>query len=262
MHLHQFGDNQTLNLDLILALSLPLLRFRSRASRLHLTLSLLRRRRRLRLRLRLLAHIPRPLPLRKPDLILHAGDTLTPLGLGHADPPFSVRLGRHEDDLPLARGQQVPDDEVVRVPLQRGARLVDQQRRVGLELEGDDHAPVGGPAVDEAVEEFRDGVQVDDEFLAVGGRLGVVVARVYLGLCDCGGITRSGILGGGGSGGGGAATGRDFRGLDLMLRHAVPRDEEVADGGGEVEQGVRAQRSHDLREGAQLEEVLGYGGEG
>lgn len=46
-----------------------------------------------------------------------------------------------------------------------------------------------------------------------------------------------------------------------MLGHAVARDEEVADGGGEVEQRVRAQRLHQVRERAQLEQVLGHGRE-
>jgi hypothetical protein len=218
MQHHQLGDNQALNLHIPPSLAL------------------------------LLSFLL--LPLCESDLPLLPGQRLAPLRPGHADPPLVRRLGRDEDNLPLARREQVADDQVVCVALQGRARLVHEQVGVRLELERHDHAALGGPAVDQPVQELGDRVEVDDEFFRLAGRLFVVVAGVHV----VEGVVRRLLCRG--------QARRDLRRLDLVLGHAIARNEKVAHGRGQVEQRIGAQRLHQVRQCAELEDVLRHGGEG
>lgn len=161
----------------------------------------------------------------------------------HAQPGVGA-AGADKDHLPLARGQQVADDEVVLVAVERVARLADEEGRVRLELVRDDHA-LGRPAVDEVLEELGHGVEVDDEALGAGdARRGVEVVKLLvrvLGL-DCG---HNGV-----------------GGLDLVLGHALRRHEKVGHGGGQVQQAPGPEGPHEARQGAQLVQVVADGDEG
>lgn len=158
----------------------------------------------------------------------------------HAQPGVGA-AGADKDHLPLARGQQVADDEVVLVAVERVARLADEDGRVRLELVRDDHA-LGRPAVDEVLEELGHGVEVDDEALGAGdARRGVKVVKL---LVHVGGDNDS------------------VGGLDLVLGHALRRHEKVRHGGGQVQQAPGPQGPHEARQGAQLVQVVADGDEG
>lgn len=146
----------------------------------------------------------------------HAREAFGPAIGRHADPLLTLHLG-DEDDLPLARVEQVTNDEVVRVLLQGILGLLDQDGGVCLQLEAHYDA-VRGPAVDQLLQELGYGLEVDDQLAA---------------LCASG----RGVLG---EVGGGVLMGKVLVGLYLVLDHAMAGHEEVGDGGGEVEHGTRA----------------------
>lgn len=190
-----------------------------------------------------------PLAVGGADELLVAAGRLAPAGPGDADPAVAL-VGSDKDDLPLARREQVANDEVVLVPVQRVLGLVHQDGRVRLELERDDHA-LGRPAVDQVLEELGHGVEVDDEPLAArhaGRRVKVVKGLLVLDR------RRLVLLVGQGVGGVGA--------LDLVLGHAVLGHEEIRHGRGQVQQAVGAEGVHELGYRPQLVQVVGDGDKG
>ncbi|EGX95325.1 hypothetical protein CCM_03597 [Cordyceps militaris CM01] len=165
---------------------------------------------------------------------------VAPAALSRDAQPAVGAAGAHKDHFPLARRQQVANDEVVLVAVEAGARLVHQQRRVRLELVAGNHA-LGRPPVDEVLEKLGHGVEVHDEPLGARHARRVKVVKRLLLLV------------------GPRQRARRVRGLDLVLGHALRRHEEVGHGGRQVQQAGGAERPHEARQPAQLVQVVANG---
>ena len=190
-----------------------------------------------------LGRLPVPQP---PHLVLAPVTAL----LRRPQPPI-VAAGAHKHHLPLARRQQVADDEVVLVPVQAVARLVHEDGRVRLQLVRGDHA-LARPALDQVLKEFGHWVQVDDEALGARGFGGAVkVVKLLLVFAADAGV-------GGGFGARGARL-DGVCGLDLVLRHLLGWHEEVRHGRGQVQQTPGPEDRHEAGNCTQLMQIITNG---